>query len=253
PKNSPSMAKIVTASSMPAISVNQLAHHYRFVGIEFTNIATKGQHAPNLIHGGDYAAAGQAPHHIEFDRCFFHPIEETTNPDSSLRSVSHAMSLNGYYLKLTNSHISGFMGRYNTDPNQVIDSMGIVISSAPFTIENNYIAAWYNNILIGGSDPPAPATNQATVVGEATLTSAKLSQSQNLAVGDFISFQQPAGENANGQVLDKKGDFITFKPLQVNNNGGNSLKNGVAPGIGAKAQWNGELPSNIQIRRNTFD
>ena len=253
PQNTPSMAKIVTASSYPAVYVNQLAHHYRFVGIEFTNIATKGAHAPNLILGGDYAAAGQAPHHIEFDRCFFHPIEETTTPESPLRSVSHAISLNGYHLKLTNSYISGFMGHYGTDPNQIIDSMGLIISNAPFLIENNYIAAWYNNILIGGSDPPAPATNQATVVGEATLTSARLSQTKTLSIGDFVSFQQPAGENANGKVLTKDGDLITFTPLQVNNNGGNSLKNGVPPGAGAKAQWNGELPSNIQIRGNTFD
>jgi hypothetical protein len=247
------MAKIVTASNYPAIYVNKLAHHYRFVGIEFTNIATKGAHAPNLVLGGDYAGAGQAPHHIEFDRCFFHPIEETTTPESRLRSVSHAMALNGYHLKLTNSYISGFMGRYTTDPTQIIDSMGIIISSAPFTIENNYIAAWYNNILIGGSDPPAPASNQAVVVGEATLTSARLSQSKTLSVGDLVSFQQPAGENANGKVLTKEGDLITFTPLQVNNNGGNSLKNGVAPVAGARAQWNGELPSDIQIRNNTFD
>jgi hypothetical protein len=253
PENAPSMARIVTSSSMPAVYVNQLAHHYRFVGIEFTNIATTGQHAPNLILGGDYTPAGQAPHHIEFDRCFFHPIEETTTPESPLRSVSHALALSGYYLKLTNSHISGFMGRYITDPNQNIDSMGIIISSAPFTIENNYIAAWYNNILIGGSDPAAPASNQATVVGAATLTSATLSQSQNLAVGDFISFKQPVGENANGQVLTKNGNSITFTRLQVNNNGGNSLKDGVPPAAGAAAQWNGELPSDIQIRQNTFD
>lgn len=222
PENAPSMAKIVTASSMPAVYVKFYAHHYRFVGIEFTNIATQGQHAPNLVLGGDYAAFGQETHHIEFDRCFFHPIEETSTPDSPIRSVSHAIALNGKHLKLTNSYISGFMGRYITDPNQNIDSMGIIISNAPFLIENNYIAAWYNNILIGGSDPAAPPGNQATVVGEATLTSATLSQSQNLSVGDFISFQQPAGENANGKVLTKTGDSITFKPLSFRWDGSGS-------------------------------
>jgi len=192
------------------------------------------------------------PHHVEFDRCFFHPIEETTNPDSPIRSVSHAISINGKFLKLSNSYISGFMGHYLTDP-QNIDSMGIIISTGPFIIENNYIAAWFNNILIGGSDPPAPSANQAEVIGTATLESAKLTHTQNLSVGDFVSFQQPAGENANGRVLTKDGSSITFSTLKVNNNGANSLKTGVAPVAGAKAQWNGDLPTHVEIRHNTFD
>jgi hypothetical protein len=192
------------------------------------------------------------PHHVEFDRCFFHPIEETTNPASPIRSVSHAISINGKFLKLTNSYISGFMGHYLNDP-QSIDSMGIIISSGPFIIENNYIAAWFNNILIGGSDPPAPSSNQAEVIGTATLESAKLTHTQNLSVGDFVSFQQPAGENANGRVLTKDGNSITFSTLKVNNNGANSLKTGVAPVGGAKVQWNGDLPTHIEIRHNTFD
>jgi len=253
PDNASAMAKVVTVSSTPAVYVNHSAHHYRFVGIEFTNVVASGQHVPNLVLGGDYATYEQTPHHIEFDRCFLHPIEETTNPSSPLRSVSHAISLNAKHVKLTNSYLSGFMGRYNTDPNQNIDSMGLVITSAPFLIENNYISAWYNNILIGGTDPPAPPSNQAKVIDVATLTSATLSQTANLSVGDLISFQQPAGENANGQVLTKNGNSITFTPLQVNNNGGNSLKNGVAPAKGADAQWNGELPADIQVKYNTFD
>lgn len=253
PKNAAGMPRLVTNSGMAVIYINQKSHHYRFVGIEFTNVAVAGQHAPNLVLGGDYASLEQMPHHIEFDRCFFHPIEETTNPNSPIRSVSHAISINGKFLKLSNSYISGFMGRYITDPEQSIDSMGIIISTGPFIIENNYIAAWFNNILIGGSDPPAPSTNQATVVGTATLESARLTHTQNLSVGDFVSFQQPTGENGNGRVLTKHGNSITFSPLKVNNNGANSLKDGVAPVAGAKAQWNGDLPTHIEIRYNTFD
>ncbi len=253
PQNATAMAKIVTASSAPAVYINFKAHQYRFVGIEFTNIAKQSEHSPNLVLGGDYARYEEMPQYIEFDRCFFHPIEETTNPTSPVRSVSHAITINGKYLKVVNSYISGFMGRYITDPEQNIDSMGIIISSAPFVIENNYIAAWFNNILIGGSDPSAPVANQAAVAGEATLESATLTHTQNLAVGDYVSFQQPAGENANGRVLTKSGNAITFTKLQVNNDGGNSLKNGVAPASGAKVQWNGDLPSDIQIRHNTFD
>lgn len=252
PKDASAMPRLVTSSTVPAVYINQKAHHYRFVGIEFTNAGNR-QHAPNLVLGGDYASLEQMPHHIEFDRCFFHPIEEITNPNSPIRSVSHAISINGKFLKLTNSYISGFMGRYITDPEQSIDSMGIIISSGPFLIENNYIAAWFNNILIGGSDPPAPASNQGAVVGKATLESANLTHTQNLLVGDYVSFEQPAGENGNGRVLTKDGNSITFTPLKVNNDGANSLKNGVAPVAGAKVQWNGDLPTNIEIRHNTFD
>src|SRR6185436_10608494 len=87
----------------------------------------------------------------------------------------------------------------------------------------------------------------------ATLASATLSTVNHLKVGDYISFPQPSGANANGRVLSIIGNAITFTSLDKFDQGCSCRVQSVAPQAGVVARWNGEIISNFVARRNTFD
>ena len=113
---SANMPKLVTTSTFgfPALYLAFKAHHYKLVGIEFTN-KDMGVVVPRLIGSGfngyetsinDYA------HDITFDQCFIHPVEETGDPGVNyhLRTVEKGIMFNGNGLTVTHTAIQGFTG-----------------------------------------------------------------------------------------------------------------------------------------------
>lgn len=243
PANAGSMAKIVANTAPTAVSLAEYAHHYRFIGIAFTNKANTGVHTHSLVGGPTYNPLGSHPYKVEFDRCLFYPIEEITDSNGTRRSVSRGVYINGAEITLKNSYCYGFTGRYKYGSDDIIDSECLMtdVGPGPFHIINNFLEAWYNNIFTGGA---GPGTSNTAAVRSATLSSATLSQSANLNVGDFITFTQPSPPNANAKVLSKSGNSITFTPL---NRYGSAA---VAPA--GNAAWNGETIRNVEIRQNTF-
>src|SRR5436190_8710731 len=75
PAQSRSMAKIVSPNKQSAISTQPLAHHYRFVGIEFSPAADAG-YVYNLMDLGSsgYNSTLQFSHHLVFVGCYVHLI-----------------------------------------------------------------------------------------------------------------------------------------------------------------------------------
>jgi len=67
------MARIVAPGSSAAISTEEKAHHYKFIGVEFAP-AQNSYYVYNLIDLGasDYSSTSQFPHHLVFDRCYVH-------------------------------------------------------------------------------------------------------------------------------------------------------------------------------------
>ncbi|MGH9907569.1 MAG: hypothetical protein ACRD8U_18520, partial [Pyrinomonadaceae bacterium] len=64
-----SMARIVSPSQQSAVSTQERAHHFKFIGIEFAP-ANNASYVYNLIDLGrsDYRSTSQSPHHLIFDR-----------------------------------------------------------------------------------------------------------------------------------------------------------------------------------------
>ena len=139
--HAPTMPKIVAPNSSVAIGTAESAHHYKFVGIEFSP-AADSQYVYNLIDLGksEFKSLSQFPHHLIFDRCYIH--------STGLNKARRGFALNSAETSIINSHISGFAGA--EDETQGICGWN---GPGPFHIVNNYIEGGGQNIMFGGADP----------------------------------------------------------------------------------------------------
>ena len=140
-KHAVAMAKILAPSGGSAISTAPQAHHYKFIGIEFTPAPDAG-YIYNLLWLGsdDYKTLSEFPHHLVFDRCYVH--------SPGLNKVRRGFALNGGETFILNSHVSGFAGA--GDETQAICGWA---GPGPFHIINNYVEGGGQNIFFGGADP----------------------------------------------------------------------------------------------------
>jgi hypothetical protein len=138
------LPKIVAPAQQTAIRTAARAHHYRFVGIEFSP-AAKASYLYNLIDLGEsnYRSQSEFPHHLIFDRCYVH--------SGGLNKARRGFALNSMETSVINSHVSGFAG--DGDETQAIAGWN---GPGPFHIINNYLEAGAEVILFGGADPSIP-------------------------------------------------------------------------------------------------
>jgi uncharacterized protein (TIGR03437 family) len=136
-------------SSVPAEPVVKTvagAHHYRFVGIEFST-ATASVVVYDLIRFGDsrytQTTLDSVPHHLVIDRSYIHGF--------NTQDVQRGVSLNSSETTISNSYISEIHGAgFDTQ------AVGGWNGPGPFHIINNYLEAAGENIMFGGSDPGIP-------------------------------------------------------------------------------------------------
>jgi len=145
------MPKIVgTASSASAISAPSQAHHFRFVGIEFT--AAPGKLITSLIGiGGSDTSAATLPHDIVIDRCYLHP-----DPTVGGR---RAISMDGAYVAVIDSYLSGWKDKTGSDT----QAIWAYNTTGPLQIHNNYLEAGSENINTGGADNFDPSLVPADI------------------------------------------------------------------------------------------
>lgn len=139
-----SMAKIVSPSNLSAISTDERAHHFKFIGIEFAP-ADDASYIYNLIDLGSsaYRSMSQFPHHLIFDRCYVH--------STGLNKARRGFALNSAETSIINSYVSGFAG--DGDETQAVAGWN---GPGPFHIINNYLEAGAEILLFGGADPSIP-------------------------------------------------------------------------------------------------
>lgn len=140
PKDAEFMPKILThGKGEPAIKTAPGAHHYRFVGIEFSS--NSADYIYNLLYlGTGEQKESEIPHHLEIDRCYLHP-----SPNGKTR---RGIGLNSAETVIKNSYIAGF-AYYNEETQAIAGWNG----SGKYKIINNYLEAGAENILFGGGDP----------------------------------------------------------------------------------------------------
>jgi hypothetical protein len=141
PTQARAMPKIVSPSNQFAIGTQPEAHHYKFIGIEFSP-AADAQYVYNLIDLGasNYTSHSQFPHHIVFDRCYVH--------STGLNKARRGFALNSAETSVVNSYVSGFAGA--DDETQAIAGWN---GPGPFHIINNYLEGGAEVLLFGGGDP----------------------------------------------------------------------------------------------------
>lgn len=139
PAQSKLMAKIVSrGKGAPAVSTEKAAHHYRFIGIEFA--PENNDYVYNLVFFGEPKNLADVAHHLEIDRCYFHPFKTGV--------TRRAVALNSQQTTITNSYFTGF-----AYPQQETQAICGWTGTKDVKIINNHIEGGAENIMFGGSDP----------------------------------------------------------------------------------------------------
>ena len=140
PSYSNAMAKLVSPNNEPVVRGEAGAHHFRFIGIEFT-IASDVMlnHGIVRLGEGDETEASALPHDILIERCYVH--------GHALADVSRGIALNSASTDILDSYISDIHG-IGFDTQAICGWNG----PGPFKIINNYLEASGENIMFGGAD-----------------------------------------------------------------------------------------------------
>jgi hypothetical protein len=134
------MATIVAGmAGRAAVKASEGAHHYRFVGIEFTADSMTFNYGV-VVLGNEEKRPDRVPHDIEIDRSYIHPAGKTV--------ARRGIALNSATTTIKNSYISGF-GFAGEETQGICGWSG----ARDVKILNNYIEGGAENIMFGGSDP----------------------------------------------------------------------------------------------------
>lgn len=140
PANASLMAKIVTrGEGAAAVSTENGANRYRFVGIEFAPV--NADYIYNLVYlNAESEKVADVPRFFEFDRCYFHPNKSGV--------TRRGIALNAADTIIKNSYLAGFAG--NQQETQAIAGW---TGTKNVKIINNYLEGGAENLLFGGADP----------------------------------------------------------------------------------------------------
>ncbi len=136
------MPKLVTPNADPVIRTAPGAHHYRFVGVEFT-VAPGWATNYGLISFGESSeqkSLDSTPHDLIIDRCYIHG-----NASVNLR---RGVAINCARAAIIDSYISE-IHEAGADSQAICGWNG----PGPFKIVNNYLEAAGENFMMGGADP----------------------------------------------------------------------------------------------------
>ena len=134
------MPKIVAATTDPVLTTASAAHHYRFIGVEFTTLPTVANYFALVILGSDRHSASQVPHHIIFDRCWIHGVSDKNVRFGVIMHSSHTAVVDSY---ISDIHEVGGESK----------AIGGWNGPGPLKIVNNYLEAASINLLLGGANP----------------------------------------------------------------------------------------------------
>jgi len=141
PADAPKMARILGADgATAAVRTAAGAHHFRFVGIEFT--VTPGAYSTGLVRfgTGEETSAGELAHHLVLDRCWVH--------GDAARGGKRGVALNAAYAAVVDSYFSDW--KADGQETQAIAGWN---GPGPFKIANNHLEAAGVNVMFGGADP----------------------------------------------------------------------------------------------------
>lgn len=121
------------------ITTSAIAHHFRFVGINFQ--PQSGASPSNLIEiGSGETLSANLPHHLIFDRCLL-------QGDPSV-NTRRGIAMNGDNIAVIESYLHNFK-----DDGSDSQALGAWNCNGPFKIHNNFIEAAAESFIFGGVDP----------------------------------------------------------------------------------------------------
>jgi hypothetical protein len=143
PAHASMMPKLISPNADAVIATAPGAHHYRFIGLEFSTAPGWAKNHGLILFGntgGAQNSAAAVPHDLIVDRCYIHG-----NPTVNLR---RAIALNSASTAIIDSYISE-IHEIGADSQAICGWNG----QGPFKIVNNYLEAAGENVMFGGADP----------------------------------------------------------------------------------------------------
>ena len=147
PSNAAQMPKLVSQyATEPVIATAAGAHNYRLVGLEITASDTATQ-AGALVALGDGSQAQNTvalvPHDLVLDRVYVH--------GTATLNFQRCVALNSGATGIVDSYLSECHGKG-------FDSQAIAgwNGTGPYRIEDDYLEAAGENMMLGGADPSIP-------------------------------------------------------------------------------------------------
>ena len=145
PRDAWALPKLRSPNSLPVLTTEPGAHHWRLLFLEIGPNATP--HSDVIKFGEGNATSqttlAQVPHHLEIDRCYIH--------GDPVVGQKRGVALNSASTRIINSYFSDFklVGQ---------DTQAIAGWNGPgqLLIENNYLEAAGENVMFGGADPAIP-------------------------------------------------------------------------------------------------
>ncbi|HXG68590.1 MAG TPA: IPT/TIG domain-containing protein [Blastocatellia bacterium] len=140
PAHAAAMPKIVTTNVWPAVRTAPGAHHYRFIGIEFT-VASNLSLNYGVVRLGDGSGQDsltEVPHDIIIDRCYIH--------GKATGEMIRGVALNSARTAIIDSRIADF---HSVEVDA--QAIGGWNGPGPFKIVNNYLEATGENLMFGGA------------------------------------------------------------------------------------------------------
>jgi hypothetical protein len=144
PQYASALAKIQGGvAGMPAFTTEAGTHHFRLQFLEIVSTYAEN----HIVELGDGSSRqnslSEVPHDLVIDRCYIHG-----DPN---RGQKRAIALNSASTTIVNSYISDI--KSTLEDTQAIAGWN---GPGPYTIENNYLEAAGENLLLGGADPHIP-------------------------------------------------------------------------------------------------
>ena len=140
PASASLMPKLVSQTSDPVVQADDGAHHYRFIGVEFS--ATTDIY--NIVSfGGDQTSLAATPHDLIIDRCYIHGAAD--------RNARRGVMVNSASTAIIDSYISD-IHEVGADSQAICGWNG----PGPFKIVNNHLEGAGENIMFGGAPPSLP-------------------------------------------------------------------------------------------------
>lgn len=143
PAYASALPKVVTPNSAPALEALSGAHHYRIIGIEFTQAPTVRRTFNLVALGNEQTSLAHLPHDLILDRVYIHG-----SPSQTLR---RGILLNSASTAVIDSYISD-CHEEDADSQAIAGYNG----PGPFKIVNNYLEGAGENFMLGGGHPLIP-------------------------------------------------------------------------------------------------
>ena len=137
-KHAALMPKIVTGDGQPAVRVDVGAHHYRFIGIEFTAAPSVKRVSAIVELSHKSTKLEDVPSHFVFDRVYVHGNPKLDSQRGIALNSRHTAVVDSW---IDECHIHG------ADSQAICGWNG----PGPFKIVNNFLEAGAENIMFGGA------------------------------------------------------------------------------------------------------